>query len=90
MLLKTMKTNLKTSVAALALAGLLITLGSPVHAAAYDRGKSEESYEKESRKDGPKRKPQQTRDDLDTCKRDAEGMKGPERSRFMTACLKDR
>ena len=29
-------------------------------------------------------------DELDTCKRDAEGMKGPARSRFMTACLKER
>ena len=28
--------------------------------------------------------------DLESCKRDADGMKGPERSRFMTACLKDR
>ena len=29
-------------------------------------------------------------DNLDTCKRDADGMKGPERSRFMTQCLKER
>jgi hypothetical protein len=29
-------------------------------------------------------------DNLDTCKRDADGMKGPERSRFMTECLKQR
>jgi hypothetical protein len=29
-------------------------------------------------------------DSLDTCKRDADGKKGPERSRFMTACLKER
>jgi hypothetical protein len=25
-----------------------------------------------------------------SCKRDADGMKGPERSRFMTTCLKER
>ena len=29
-------------------------------------------------------------DQLDTCKREADGKKGPERSRFMTACLKER
>ena len=28
--------------------------------------------------------------DLESCKRDAEGMKGPDRSRFMTACLRER
>ena len=29
-------------------------------------------------------------DDLESCKRDADGMRGPERSRFMTQCLKER
>ena len=29
-------------------------------------------------------------DDLSTCKRDADGMHGPERSRFMTQCLRER
>jgi hypothetical protein len=29
-------------------------------------------------------------DDLDSCRRDADGMRGPERSRFMTQCLKER
>jgi hypothetical protein len=29
-------------------------------------------------------------DDLTTCKRDADGMRGPERSRFMTECLRER
>ena len=28
--------------------------------------------------------------DLESCKRDADGMKGPERSRFMTSCLRER
>ena len=28
--------------------------------------------------------------DLESCKRDADGMRGPERSRFMTSCLKAR
>jgi hypothetical protein len=31
-----------------------------------------------------------TGDDLESCKRDADGMRGPERSRFMTQCLKER
>jgi hypothetical protein len=31
-----------------------------------------------------------TGDDLESCKRDADGMKGPERSRFMTECLRER
>ncbi|HEX2829823.1 MAG TPA: hypothetical protein VHP37_25980 [Burkholderiales bacterium] len=29
-------------------------------------------------------------DDLASCKRDADGMRGPERSRFMTKCLRER
>ena len=29
-------------------------------------------------------------DDLTSCRRDADGMRGPERSRFMTRCLKER
>ena len=28
--------------------------------------------------------------DLASCKRDADGMRGPERSRFMTQCLRER
>lgn len=90
MLPETMTTNFIQALPALALTGLVFALGLPAHAATYDRDKSEAAYEKESRKEGPKRKAQGTREDLDTCKRDAEGMKGPERSRFMTACLKDR
>ncbi len=87
-----MTLKFKHTLSALAIAGCVFAVASPVHAAKYDPQKSEASYEKESesRKDAPKRKAQNTRDDLDTCKRDAEGMKGPERSRFMTACLKDR
>lgn len=85
-----MTINFKQAVPALALAGVLFAAVESVPAAEYDHGKSEASYEQEARKEGPKRKPQRTRDDLDTCKRDAAGMKGPERSRFMTACLKDR
>jgi hypothetical protein len=33
---------------------------------------------------------ERTGDDLASCKRDADGMRGPERSRFMTQCLKER
>jgi hypothetical protein len=36
------------------------------------------------------RKSGRTGDDLESCRRDADGMRGPERSRFMTQCLKDR
>jgi hypothetical protein len=36
------------------------------------------------------RKSARTGDDLESCRRDADGMRGPERSRFMTQCLKDR
>ena len=90
-----MTINFKQALSALAIAGFMFMSGSPAAAAEYDPGKSEASYEKESRKetaerDAPGRKSQGTRADLDTCKRDANGMKGPERSRFMTACLKDR
>ena len=50
-----------------------------------------ERTEEQSRKDGAeKKRPNRTRDDLDSCKRDAEGMKGPERARFMTECLRER
>ena len=28
--------------------------------------------------------------DLESCKRDADGMRGPERSRFMTSCIRER
>ena len=45
----------------------------------------------QSRKDtAEKKRPIRTRDDLDSCKRDAEGMKGPERARFLTECLRER
>jgi hypothetical protein len=47
----------------------------------------EKSVGQRSPSDAKAAKPQ---DGLDTCKRDADGMKGPERSRFMTACLKER
>jgi hypothetical protein len=36
------------------------------------------------------RKNARTGDDLDSCRRDADGMRGPERSRFMTQCLRER
>ena len=36
------------------------------------------------------RSPPRAGDDLETCRRDADGMRGPERSRFMTQCLKER
>ena len=37
-----------------------------------------------------KREGERVGDDLASCKRDADGMRGPERSRFMTQCLRER
>jgi hypothetical protein len=37
-----------------------------------------------------KRTAERIGDDLASCKRDADGMRGPERSRFMTQCLRER
>ena len=60
------------------------------YAVETEESKSERA-EEQSRKDtAEKKRPKRTRDDLDTCKRDAEGLKGPERSRFLTECLRDR
>ena len=51
---------------------------------ATDSGSSERNRDK----DTPRRA--RTGDDLESCKRDADGMRGPERSRFMTQCLRER
>ena len=37
-----------------------------------------------------KRTEERTGDDLASCKRDADGKRGPERSRYMTQCLRER
>ena len=78
---------------ALALAALALP---PAHAADGD-GDGERAAKPEARQSGEDRngeKEQHTEsragDDLTTCKRDADGMRGPERSRFMTQCLKER
>ena len=62
------------------------------HAVEAEETKSERAEEEQSRKDDAeeKKRPFRTRDDLDSCKRDAEGLKGPERARFMTECLRER
>ena len=75
---------------------LLAALASPPAFAAdtsRDDGKSESARpsddgERAARQD--KRESERVGDDLASCKRDADGMRGPERSRFMTQCLRER
>jgi hypothetical protein len=66
---------------------------SPAHAGESNTdGKASQAEQKEkgrettSQDDSAAKAPS----DLESCKRDADGMKGPERSRFMTACIKER
>ena len=49
---------------------------------------AEKGPEKHERRE--KAEIQKSTSDLDACKRDAHGLEGPERSRFMTGCLKQR
>ena len=51
-------------------------------------GDAERERERERGRD--MRKPERAGADLESCKRDADGMRGPERSRFMTQCLRER
>ena len=53
-----------------------------------DRARNAEDDDRQKSKDA--RRPARVGDDLETCRRDADGMRGPERSRFMTQCLKER
>jgi hypothetical protein len=65
---------------------------APMLAQAADK----ESKQAETQKDREAPKASSTNpedkgpNDLESCKRDADGMKGPERSRFMTSCIKAR
>ena len=83
------------------LAAALVAWGSafaPLHARAADNEpkqaeqteqtatREEKSAQKAAAIDPADKAP----NDLESCRRDAEGMKGPERSRFMTSCLKAR
>jgi hypothetical protein len=76
------------------LVGAAAVLLTPIaaHAADHDgEGKGPRGANKDAdpgARDAPKGA--RTGDDLESCRRDADGMRGPERSRFMTQCLKDR
>jgi hypothetical protein len=75
-------------IAAAALGWAVVLAPLPAAASNKDSKTSpQKNVDQRSASDANAAKP---RDELDTCKRDAEGMKGPERSRFMTACLKER
>ena len=51
-------------------------------------GRSSDDGERTAKPERPSE--ERTGDDLASCKRDADGKRGPERSRFMTQCLKER
>lgn len=64
---------------------------SPLHAASKDADSQSSRSEQQSKKPPPRAdKPAATKDDLKECKEQAHGLQGPERSRFMTKCLKER
>jgi hypothetical protein len=79
------------SVAVALLAGLLAVPAAVL--ASNNAGKAAADSRDAGRKssaDPAQPKDQRPGSDLESCKRDADGMKGPERSRFMTECLKQR
>ena len=74
-------------------AAALAALALPAAAAADgDRGgkSANAAAESETRPKQDRRAEERGGSDLASCKRDADGMRGPERSRFMTQCLKER
>jgi hypothetical protein len=83
---------LRTPLIALLLAALA---APPAYAADADttrdgRGASGRSAEDGERTAKPEKREERTGDDLASCKRDADGKRGPERSRYMTQCLRER
>ena len=76
-----MKTLLNTALIAAALAF------GPAHASTEDEKPSSPQSEK-SEQTQPKGEKKVM--DTDSCRRDAKGLHGPERARFMTECLKKR
>lgn len=56
-------------------------------AAADDNKKSDRAPQRAERRKAPKDEPGMSQNELNTCKRDAQGKDGPERARFMTDCL---
>ncbi len=80
--------RLRYSTAALILSVLLVVPGA---VAAEDENKAGAATEKRAEpRPAPKDDAANVGGDLASCKRDADGMRGPERSRFMTACLRER
>lgn len=78
--------------AALAVSPAALASNRDSKAGAPDRSadkNAEKTAERKSADDRGSAK-DQPEDNLESCKRDADGMKGPERSRFMTECLKER
>ena len=85
---------------ALIAAALALVAVLPLHAAeadeavlatgAADGERGKERASERNRDSGRRETGARAGDDLETCKRDADGMRGPERSRFMTQCLKER
>ena len=64
---------------------------APCYVNAADADKAGGRQQKgQDQKAAPGEKAAKSPDDLTSCKRDADGMKGPERSRFMTSCLRER
>jgi hypothetical protein len=54
------------------------------------KGASARSSDNGERTAKPDKREERTGDDLASCKRDADGKRGPERSRYMTQCLRER
>jgi hypothetical protein len=64
---------------------------APCYVNAADTDKPAESPQKgQDQKAASSEKVPKPPDDLSSCRRDADGMRGPERSRFMTSCLRER
>lgn len=65
---------------------------APAYAASDgDDAKSERAEEKAAEKDAPnKDRVPKGASDTASCRRDAKGLHGPERARFMTECLRER
>lgn len=81
---------MRLALVAAALAALALP---PAHAAESDRREKAADAPAAGRieQDAKKARPaERLGDDLGSCKRDADGMRGPERSRFMTQCLRER
>ena len=84
-----MRNSLALIAVLVAAATLPLPLARAADVEAADKGAAATGSEPDVRQDR-RAPPERKSDDLTTCKRDADGMRGPERSRFMTRCLKER